>query len=112
MTTSSSPRRLREREGKPGLAVLLGNTRGTLERNVLAPMREIYGAQMVSPLRADGTATLFGQRVHCLGADNKRHVDRLRGASIKYCYGDEVVSWEREVFEMLKSRLDKEYSLL
>ena len=104
------PRRLREREGKPGLAVLLGNTRGTLERNVLAPMREIYGAKMVSPLRADGTATLFGQRVHCLGADNKRHVDRLRGASIKYCYGDEVVSWEREVFEMLKSRLDKEYS--
>ena len=104
------PRRLLAREGRPGLAVLLGNTRGTLERNVLAPMREIYGAQMVSPLRADGTATLFGQRVHCLGADNKRHVDRLRGASIKYCYGDEVVSWEREVFEMLKSRLDKEYS--
>ena len=104
------PRRLLAREGRPGLAVLLGNTRGTLERNVLAPMRELYGAQMVSPLRADGTATLFGQRVHCLGADNKRHVDRLRGASIKYCYGDEVVSWEREVFEMLKSRLDKEYS--
>lgn len=104
------PRRLLAREGRPGLAVLLGNTRGTLERNVLAPMREIYGAKMVSPLRADGTATLFGQRVHCLGADNKRHVDRLRGASIKYCYGDEVVSWEREVFEMLKSRLDKEYS--
>ena len=61
------PRRLLAREGRPGLAVLLGNTRGTLERNVLAPMREIYGAKMVSPLRADGTATLFGQRVHCPG---------------------------------------------
>ena len=42
------PRRLLAREGRPGLAVLLGNTRGTLERNVLAPMREIYGAQISS----------------------------------------------------------------
>ena len=90
--------------------MLLGNTRGTLERNVLAPMRDLYGAKMVSPLRADGTATLFGERVHCLGADNKKHVDRLRGASIKYCYGDEVVTWNAEAFEMLKSRLDKAYS--
>ena len=45
--------------GQAGAGGASGNTRGTLERNVLAPMREIYGAQMVSPLRADGTATLF-----------------------------------------------------
>lgn len=48
--------------------------------------------------------------MHCLGADNRKHVDRLRGVSIKYCYGDEVVTWEPEVFEMLKSRLDKPYA--
>ena len=104
------PRRIRQRAGRPGLVALLGNTRGTLERNVLSPMREIYGPALVSPLRADGMATLFGEHVCCLGADNKKHIDRLRGASIKYCYGDEVVSWNPGVFEMLKSRLDKEYS--
>lgn len=27
--------------------------------------------------------------------------------SIKYCYGDEVAKWNKEVFQMLKSRLDK-----
>lgn len=53
---------------------------------------------------------MFGEKVHCIGADKINQVNRLRGSSIKYCYGDEVVTWHEEVFEMLKSRLDKEYS--
>ena len=92
------PRSIRERKGKPGLVVLMGNTKGTLQRNVIEPMQEIYGERHVSSIRSDNTATIFGERVHCLGADNKKHVDRLRGTSIKYCYGDEVVTWEQEVF--------------
>lgn len=104
------PRRIRERAGKDGLVVLLGNTKGTLQRNVIDPMIELYGTSLVSPIRSDNTAQMFGERVYCLGADSRKHVDRLRGASIKYCYGDEIVTWEKEVFEMLKSRLDKSYS--
>ena len=104
------PRRIRERAGLPGLVVLMGNTKGTLQRNVIDPMIEMYGDALVSSIKSDNTAMMFGERVYCLGADSKKHVDRLRGASIKYCYGDEVVTWEQEVFEMLKSRLDKEYS--
>lgn len=76
------------------LIVLMGNTKGTLQRNVIEPMQNIFGAALVSSIRSDNTATLFGERVHCLGADNRKHVDRLRGVSIKYCYGDEVVTWE------------------
>ena len=101
------PSRIRERAGEPGLVVLLGNTRSTLQRNVLDPMAEIYGAERVGRIRADSTAMIFGERCYCLGADNKKHVDRLRGSSIKYAYGDEVTTWNKEVFEMLKSRLDK-----
>ena len=104
------PRRIRERAGKEGLVVQIGNTKGTLQRNVIDPMIELYGTGLVSPIRSDNTAMMFGEKVYCLGADTKKHVNRLRGASIKYCYGDEVVTWEEEVFEMLKSRLDKEYS--
>ena len=104
------PMRILAVKGKPGLTVLMGNTKGTLQRNVIEPMQEIFGARRVGSIRADNTAMIFGERVHCLGADNKKHVDRLRGSSIKYCYGDEVVTWEPEVFDMLKSRLDKEYS--
>jgi PBSX family phage terminase large subunit len=65
----------------------------------------------VSPIRSDNTATLFGEKVYCLGADNVRQVNRIRGASVIYCYGDEVTTWNEEVFTMLKSRLDKPDSI-
>lgn len=105
------PERILSVKGQPGLTVLLGNTKGTLQRNVIEPMQEIFGSKRVGSIRSDNTSMMFGERVHCLGADNKKHVDRLRGSSIKYCYGDEVVTWNPEVFDMLKSRLDKPYSV-
>lgn len=104
------PRRIRERAGEEGRIVLLGNTRGTLERNVIDPMVEIYGPELIGPIGHDGVCRMFGEKVYCMGADSRRAVDRLRGASIKYCYGDEVVSWDEEVFGMVKSRLDRPYS--
>ena len=105
------PRRLIAGEGKDGLNVILGNTRETIRRNIILPMQEMYGADRVGNIRADNSCMMFGQRVFCLGADNANHVDRLRGASIKYCYGDEVTTWHPDVFDMLKSRLDKGYSV-
>ena len=105
------PKRLLDVRGRNGLNVILGNTKGTIQRNIIEPMQTIWGADMVSSIRSDNTATMFGERVHCLGADNIKHVDRLRGQSIKYCYGDEVVTWAQEVFAMLQSRLDQEYSM-
>jgi PBSX family phage terminase large subunit len=104
------PERLLDGRGRDGLNVLLGSTRGTLRRNLILPMQALYGPGLVGDIRGDGTATLFGQTCHCLGADNLRQVNRLRGCSVKYCYGDEVTTWNRDVFEMLKSRLDKGYS--
>ena len=104
------PKNIIARRDLPGLAVILGNTRGTLQRNVIVPMQEQYGLDYVGDIRADNTARIFGETVFCLGADNIRHVNRIRGASIKYCYGDEITTWDEDVFSMLKSRLDKPYS--
>ena len=104
------PKRLLAGRGLPGLNLMLGSTRGTLQRNLIQPMQTIYGTALVGNIRVDSTAILFGETVHCMGADNVRQVNRLRGSSIKYCYGDEVTTWHPEVFEMLKSRLDKAYS--
>lgn len=105
------PKRIRALAGKEGLVVILGNTKGTLQRNIITPLQKIYGPLLVSDIRSDNTATLFGEECYCLGADKVNQVDRIRGSSIKYCYGDEVVTWHPDVFDMLKSRLDKEYSL-
>lgn len=104
------PKRIRSMAGKEGLTVLLGNTKGTLQRNIIEPLQALWGVNFVSDIRSDNTAILFGEKVHCLGADKISQVDRLRGSSVKYCYGDEIVTWHPDVFTMLKSRLDREYS--
>lgn len=104
------PTRIRERIGKDGLAVILGVTKSTIERNVLEPMRNIYGDELVGAISSDNTAWIFGEKCYCLGAEKVSQVSKIRGASIKYCYGDEVADWSEEVFALLKSRLDKEYS--
>lgn len=104
------PKRIRTCTGK-GLIVLLGNTKTTLERNILDPMREIYGEYAVGSINNENVAYLFGRKTYCLGADKVNQVSKIQGTTIEYAYGDEVTTWNREVFEMLKSRLRCENSM-
>lgn len=104
------PFRIRERAGKPGLNVILGVSKSSIERNVLAPMREIYTDKLIGTINSQNIAMICGEPVYCLGAEKVSQVAKIQGASIKYCYGDEVAKWNKEVFQMLKSRLDKPYS--
>lgn len=106
--TVTIPKRVMAARGE-GLLVLLGNTRGTLERNIMEPMRSWWPGQ-VGIIRSDNTVELFGKKVYALGADNKKHVARIQGATFEYVYGDEVTTWSQDVFEMLKSRLRCEHS--
>lgn len=109
-TAYTIPARIRERIGKPGLTVIFGVSRDTIERNVLQPMREIYGSGLVGTINNRNMAWVCGEDAYCLGAEKVSQVAKVQGSSIKYAYGDEIAKWNREVFEMLKSRLDKPYS--
>ena len=109
-TAYTIPSRIRERVGKPGLSVIFGVSRDTIERNVLQPMREIYGSGLIGTINNRNVARICGEDTYCLGAEKVSQVAKVQGASIKYAYGDEIAKWNREVFEMLKSRLDKPYS--
>ncbi len=105
------PRRIRERIGKDGLVVLIGVTKSTIERNVLRPMRDKFGSRLVGTINNENKVKLFGEECYALGAEKISQVSKIQGSSIKYLYGDEVVKWSQEVFDMLKSRLDQEYSI-
>ena len=101
------PKRILKTTGA-GHIVLLGNTQQTLSRNILDPMRNIWGAGLVGHIATNtGAVKIFGKKCYALGADNVRRVAAIQGASIEYCYGDEVTTWSEPVFTMLKSRLDK-----
>ena len=106
------PKRLMERKGKDGLNVIMGVSKGTIERNVLQPLREIYSKELVSTINSQNIAKLFGEEVYCLGAEKASQVSKLQGTSIKYLYGDEIAKWNQEVFVMVQASLDKPYSCM
>ena len=105
------PKRLVERRGKQGINLIIGVTKSTIERNVLTPMRKAYGDILVTEIGSKNTARIFGELVHCLGADNVGRVKTFRGLQAKYLYIDEIVDIHEEVFEILPSRLSLDYSV-
>ena len=100
------PHRIRS-AGPEGLILLLGNTKGTLERNILDPLRQMWTPALVGSIGSNNKVRLFGRECWALGADKINQISKLQGAGLVYCYGDEVTTWTQGVFEMLKSRLDK-----
>lgn len=104
------PSRLREGKGKEGLNIILGVSKGTIERNVLTPLRQKYGNDLIGNINSQNIAILFGEEVYCLGAEKISQVSKIQGTSVKYCYGDEIAKWNKEVFVMVQSSLDKPYS--
>lgn len=105
------PNRIIERLDKPGLVFIVGVSKGTIQRNVIEPLQEIWGNNLVTDIGSNNISTIFGEKVYCIGADNVGMVRKFRGARIKYLYIDEVVDIHEEVFQILKSRLSFPYSL-
>lgn len=97
-----------------GRMVMIGKTLSTLSYNVLEPMREMFGDANVSEVRtkSDGIkyVVIFGRELRVVGANDKRSVTKIQGSGLIYAYGDEVATWDRNIFDMLKSRLDSKYA--
>lgn len=106
------PNRIIERKDKDGLNVIFGVSKGTIERNVLQPMREIYGKNLIGFINSQNIAKLFGEDVYCLGCEKVSQVSKIQGTSIKYAYGDEIAKWNKDVFMMILGSLDKSYSCM
>lgn len=104
------PSQIREKSKLPGHNCILGVTESSVERNILSPMRKIFGSGMVHKVKNKNMCMLFNEPVFVLGAHCSAQTAKLRGSCLKYVYGDEVSEWSPEVFELLKSRLDRPYS--
>lgn len=104
------PLRIRQLKDKEGLIMLIGVTEATIERNLLRPMRDKFGSELVGTI-GKNKVKLFGEWCYALGAEKVSQVSKLQGTGIKYAYGDEVAKWNEDFFNMLISRLDKEYSI-
>lgn len=90
--------------------LFVGKTLATLDHNVFDPMRQIFGAKYVSPMRTDATGgrkiTLWGKQCYCTGANDDRSITKIQGMGLGYAYCDELTTYPENFFAMLKSRLD------
>lgn len=105
------PQSIVERKGLAGLNFIFGVSKSTIERNVLQPMRELYGKDLVGYINNKNIAIIFNEEVHCLGCEKVSQVSKIQGTSAKFVYGDEVAKWNKEVFYMILGSLDKPYSI-
>ena len=98
--------------GPTGEIVLIGRTRETLYRNILAPMMDgtIYGVYAAHVIynRGAPTAQIFGRTVHVIGASDARAESVIRGLTISVAYIDEVSLVAEEFFNQLMGRCSVE----
>ena len=90
--------------------MIFGATRENIERNVLAPMRDLWGAMAVGEINSRSTVKLFGDTAYCLGLENIGALKKIRGSEIKYAYCDELCDVHPDVFQLVRSRLSLPYS--
>lgn len=83
---------------------MLGRTAGSLERNILAPLKDFTGNKF-SYSFSQGKAWFAGREIYIIGASNKDAEGRIRGSTAAGAYGDEVTLWPQEVFKQLGLRM-------
>lgn len=104
------PDNIMKRRGLKGLNMLFGATRENIERNVLEPMRNLWGPAAVGEINSRSTVKLFGDTAYCMGLENIGALKKIRGSEIKYAYSDELCDVHPDVFQLVRSRLSLEYS--
>ena len=98
---------LRIKYQHPGNFLIIGKTERTLKRNILDPMRKLFGQRAVSQVYGDGLVDILGKTFYVAGANDERAVTKIQGMGLVYAYGDEIATWPEAFFQMLKSRLDE-----
>jgi PBSX family phage terminase large subunit len=105
---------LRLKEHYDDNILFCGKTLATLERNVFAEMRKIFGEKYIGEVKSDMAGNrmikIFGKSCYCVGANDERAITKIQGLGLGYAYCDELTTYPENFFQMLKSRLDREDS--
>ena len=87
--------------------ILIGTkTLASTERNLLIPLRKMYGAKHVSYIRDKRYVMIFGKQCHIIPFNDSSSFEKLQGMSLGLFIGDEIVLCPESYFNMLQTRLD------
>ncbi|HPM27349.1 MAG TPA: hypothetical protein PLD96_08395, partial [Methanothrix sp.] len=97
--------------GRKGRRMMVGNTTETLELNCIEPLKDLLPAAVV---HTTGWRQffIFGRKVSIRGANDVGQEKKFRGPTLLDAYCDEVTTWAKSVFKMLRTRMDKAGSTL
>jgi PBSX family phage terminase large subunit len=88
----------------PGNIQFIGKTIGALQRNFIIPLQQKFPGHVFYN-RSTKTVRIFGRECWVEGATNEGAIERIQGESLVAAFGDEVVTWPQNFFEMLDTRL-------
>ncbi len=94
-----------------GLRIITGVSQKTIYNNVLRDIIDICGS-LASYHQTRGVFMLDGVEWQCIGADDAKSENRLRGQSVGIAYCDEMTLMPESFFNMLRTRLRREGSRL
>jgi PBSX family phage terminase large subunit len=83
--------------------IVTGNTLGSIKRNVLDPLAEMTGQDTKTD--QSGTFTLFGNEVHCFGADKADSYKAVTGMTAHGWYANEATLQHENTLQEAFSRL-------
>lgn len=83
---------------------MIGKTSGSLERNILAPLKDFTDGAFDYSL-TQNKAWLGDREIYTMGASNKDAEARIRGSTAAGIYGDELTLWPSNVFKQCGMRM-------
>lgn len=83
--------------------MIVGVNRGSIQRNIIAPMYKMLGFPVPSPMT--NKVTLYGRDIHFIGAPDISAVTTIQGSTLAYAYVDEATCIPEPFWKMLESRL-------
>ncbi len=86
--------------------LMAGKTLSTLKRNVLEPMKELFGNSFSYSV-SKKEAILFDRKIYLEGASNSQSESKIRGMTLMGAYCDELTLFPEDFFAMLLSRLSE-----
>jgi len=96
--------------GPPGPAMIIGPSRDSIQRNVIAQICEWIPMKVPTPKTTQ--LTLYNRTIHLVGASDERSQRRIQGSTLALAYVDEITLLPEGFFRMLLSRLSIEGAML
>ena len=95
--------------------VLGAKTLSNVERNILSPLRRIYGHKNIGQMHnknGGANVSIFGKNFWIICFNDESSKNRLQGTSIGFAYLDEIALCPKSFYLMLRTRLDQPFSQL